>query len=222
MAGLQGDTGPPEAPRPPDAPRPPEPPRPPEAPRPPEPPTFPVSTGPEPGWYPDVAGVTRWWDGQTWGPAAPGQPVQQHPGPTVAPRTEEQQGQLLSVLSWIGFFVMAVILPLVVYLAERDKNRFTRWSSAEALNFQLTFLILWFGAFIPLLGGMFVGAAVGDEPPAWLLGLFAAMFAIWFVGMGVSVYGAVQAGRGVWWRCPVAIPFLRAHRRERADVVNVA
>jgi hypothetical protein len=34
--------------------------------------------------------------------------------------------------------------------------------------------------------------------------------------MGVSIYGAVQAGRGAWWRCPVAIPFLREHRRELA------
>lgn len=24
---------------------------------------------PPPGWYPDQAGVVRWWDGQVWGPA---------------------------------------------------------------------------------------------------------------------------------------------------------
>jgi hypothetical protein len=33
------------------------------------PPAQPGST-PPPGWYPDPTGVTRWWDGRNWGPAA--------------------------------------------------------------------------------------------------------------------------------------------------------
>ena len=67
----------------------------------------PVSTPPPPGWYDDGSGAQRWWDGYAWGPFAP-----------VSNQTPEEAGQLLAVLSWAGFFVFAVVLPLVVYLTE--------------------------------------------------------------------------------------------------------
>ena len=101
------------------------------------------------------------------------------------------------------------------------ENPFSRWSAAEALNFQITFFVVWMCSFVPMWLVMFVGSFAGAEPPAWLFVLFPLMFVLWFVGMGVSVYGAVQAGRGVWWRCPVAIPFVREHRRARRATATI-
>ena len=165
-------------------------------------PTAPVPAG----WYPDPTGAIRWWDGAAWGPAAP-------PSSWGPPQRVEDAGKALSVLSWLGFFFAAIIVPLIVYLLEKDKNRFARWHAAEALNFQLTFLIIWMGSFLPLWFGMFAGAVAGFDPPGWLFALFPLLFVVYFAAMGVCIFGAVQAGRGVWWRCPVAIPFVREHRR---------
>ena len=160
---------------------------------------------PPPGWYDDGSGAQRWWDGYAWGPVAP-----------ASDQTPEEAGQLLSVLSWAGFFVFAVVLPLVVYLTEGKKNRYTRWHSAEAFNLQLTFLIAWILAFVAIFVTTFATAAASsnDEPSAWVAAPFLGMFVFLCLGGLMSVVGVVKAWRGRYWRCPVAIPFIRAHRVE--------
>jgi len=53
-----------------------------------------------PGWYPDQAGVTRWWDGTTWGPEAPA--ATQKPLSTIA-----VVGFVASLVSIVSFFWLA-------------------------------------------------------------------------------------------------------------------
>jgi len=169
---------------------------------------------PPPGWYDDGSGRHRWWDGYAWGPLAPG-----------AEQSPEQAGQMLSVLSWLGFFAFAVILPLIVYLTDGKKNRFTRWHSAAAFNLQLTFLLGWLlgiGAiFATILIAPFGtdGSSDVNAGTPWAVVPFVGIFVLYGLGLVISIWGAVRAGQGQWWRCPVAIPFFRAHRREEPAAV---
>lgn len=157
-----------------------------------------------PGWYPDQSGTVRWWDGQAWGPTAP------PPGPA----DEVQSGKALAVLSWLGFFVFYGLPALVVRIVESDRNRFARWHAAEAVNLQLTVLAIWLPVIVPFISSLvMMDPEVGPPAPVFLLTFL--LGGVLAIGTAVLVIlGAVRAGQGVWWRCPLAIPFLRRHRSE--------
>ena len=162
---------------------------------------------PPQGWYLDPAGALRWWDGTAWGPVAP---------PT-AQRTEEEAGKALAVISWVGFFVLYGLPAIVIRVVEREGNRFARWHAAEAVNLFLTAALavvpLWIGTIVSL-----ITSPVESDAPPWPVFAFWGMTVI--VGLATLVtivVGIVRAVQGVWWRCPVALPFLRRHRRERAE-----
>jgi uncharacterized Tic20 family protein len=140
------------------------------------------------------------------------------------PRTEEQEGSTLAVLAelWpLAFVVLscfAFVAPLILFLTQRDRNRFVRWHAAEGLNAALTALLVGAG---PVIAGYvsffdsFFDRSVDDGLPA-LFGVGIAVSAVvGLLALAMGVLGAVRASQGVWWRNPLAIPFLRAHRHER-------
>lgn len=163
----------------------------------------PVGT-PPPGWYPD-GGPLRWWDGQAWGPWAPAQPGL--PGP---PETEEQRGRSMAIVSHLGFLAGGFILPLILYLVEKDKpnrNRFVCHHACEALNWSITFMAVWLGGIVVMWGGMIasIGLSNGNAVP-WPFFVF---FPLMFVFMGLNwvfgIMGMVRANQGRWWRYPVCL-----------------
>ncbi len=93
-----------------------------------------ADSAPDPGWYRDRDGRLRWWDGQAWGPTAPEQ-------------SEEDSGRTVAVLSHLGVLVGGFPLPLIMRQAEGPRNGFVRHHATEALNFQLTFLLVWVAGF---------------------------------------------------------------------------
>ena len=119
----------------------------------------------------------RWWDGVAWGPVAPAG------GQTSNDRT-------LSILTHGGVLVGGFVLPLVFYLISDDETRpETRWHSREALNFQLTFLAAYLGAFIVFfvgLGASGVFGASGSEAGAGV------GFGLSFIVFFAVVFGAVD------------------------------
>jgi uncharacterized Tic20 family protein len=163
---------------------------------------------PPAGWYHDGTGL-RWWDGRAWGPYAP--PAERVPRPA----DEVEAGRTVSILAHVGFFFLAVILPLIFRLTEGKKNAYVRHHSSEALNFQLTFLLVWIGLVVTFV----IGAAAGwydttdetfeEATSAWVALPLALMFAIAIVGMVLSVVGAIRASQGRRWRYPVSIRFVR-------------
>ncbi|CAN5542789.1 hypothetical protein BH10ACT3_BH10ACT3_14770 [soil metagenome] len=172
----------------------------------------PSTQGPLAGGYlGDSTGRLRWWDGATWGPYAPFD---------VASPTVESAGKVLAVLSWVGFFAAYFVVALAVRVSEKNGNRFARWHAAEALNVQLTFVLMWNA----ILGPVFIfNFSTGDEPSAGLFIGAIGVAMLLFLGSAVlCVVGAIKASRGDWWRCNVSLPFLRLHRRERAAALATA
>jgi uncharacterized protein len=161
---------------------------------------------PPAGWYHDGTTV-RWWDGTSWGPVAPPGSFESVPADPV------RDGSTLAVLCHIGQIVGAVVLALVIRLTEGKRNEYVRHHSSEALNFQLTFLIIWIGGIFATIGGAvaFGDTADGDGSPSILLP-FLALLAVFGVALVFAIIGAVSASRGQWWRYPISIRFVRGAR----------
>jgi uncharacterized Tic20 family protein len=166
---------------------------------------------PGPGWYP-YGGSYRWWDGQAWGPMAP--PTQ--PGFAAYGNhvwSEEEAGRSLAIVAHLGGLFGSFLVPLIIYLVQKDENRFVRHHAAEALNFQLTLLVGYLvGFLVPVLG--FVGFAAGPESGTvlglsgvalMLLLFFALTAATWVFG----IMGAVKANQREWWSYPIRIRLVR-------------
>ncbi len=157
-----------------------------------------------PGWYPDGQGL-RWWNGTQWGPAAPGPPL-------VDPRSPAA-GKTWATLSHLGILFGGFVLPLVIYLTQKDQNDFARHHAAESLNFQLTILIVQLLT-IPLFF-VSVFSSIPSDPNAqagipWgFLAIFPIYGAIAIAALVFSILGAVRASQLVWWRYPIRIPFVR-------------
>lgn len=164
------------------------------APRPPQAPAAP------PGWYPDPdgSGRARYWDGGRWTDAlapqgAPGADVPSTRDPSRIWALAAHLSALLSLT--VGFTFVG---PLVVYLV-RPEDPFVRRHAAEALNFNLSFMIyaLVLGVIAVVLMIVLVGVLL--VPLLILLGLG------WLV---LVVIATVKAGQGQDHRYPLTIRFV--------------
>lgn len=120
-----------------------------------------------------------------------------------ATAAETREGRVLAALAHLGILVFAVVVPGLLFFTVGKKDSFVRRHSAEAFNFQVTFLALWVGAVLVLVATSFAGR----ETPALLLPL---MLIALTSAVAVSVAGAVRALLGRSWRYFLAVPILGA------------
>lgn len=166
-----------------------------------------MQQSPPPGWYADPQGSgQRWWDGSAWTQHT--QQAQQpppHSGIGIAPAslTEEQarnwaMAAHLSALvsAFIGF---AFVGPLIVYLVKKDDHPFIRKEAAEALNFQLSWLI-WAVA-----GGILLAILIVLIIGVVLIPVAIAAAIAWLV---LTIVAGVKAGKGESYRYPLTIRFI--------------
>ena len=161
---------------------------------------------PPAGWYSDGTGL-RWWDGATWGPYAPPQPG------------GNSTSSLLPVLSHLGFFVGGFILTLVLRLTEGKKDEYLRHHGTEALNFQITYTILYVLGMVTAFTTAVIGSSSSDSGDAsgWFFFPFFLLFPVLFIPFAVgAVVGAIRAGQGKYWRYPISIRFVRGARGKNA------
>ena len=155
------------------------------------------------GWYHDGHGL-RWWSGTEWGPYAP-------TFGWVDPQSDEA-GKNMAMAAHAGPLAGGFVLPLIVYLTQKDKNSFARFHAAEALNFQLTFIAAWFASFPLMFGLMFLFSSNGQFPwPVFVL--MPLMFVLMIANYGFSAIAAMKASRLIRWKYPLRIPFVRATER---------
>lgn len=90
-----------------------------------------------------------------------------------------------------------IIGVLILWCIKKDHSRFIDYHGKEALNFQLTMMLVVFGSF-------FVGLFT-------MVGLFLAFPLIWGIGIGafvLEILACVAASRGEWHRYPMCIRFI--------------
>jgi hypothetical protein len=148
------------------------------------------SGSPPPGWYADPYGQQRWWDGQRWGFAVP-------------PPSSPSNDRTLAIIANLGCLLGGFVLPLVIYLVAEKKDAFVKHWAREALNFQLTFLVVWFGGFV----AFFFGLVASNGSPVALL-FFFVLFPAMILNYVWSIMGAIKASRGELWRYPISIRFV--------------
>lgn len=122
-------------------------------------------------------------------PYPPPAGYQMYPGqPPVSPSDE----RTFSLLAHLGGLLISFVVPLVVYLVYKDRSAFLRRHGAEALNFQLTFLIAYIvGAILTV---VFIGVLI--------------MLAAWVCAIVFGIMASIAANRGEDYRYPISIRFV--------------
>lgn len=156
------------------------------------------------GWYPDPFGrfQFRYWDGSVWTQNAStngataidapvGAPVPIAAGavafndPSVVTSDDKTWAVLSHILGWL--------IALIALLVKGNERPFVRDQAIEALNFDITIVI-----------GMIISI-----PLMFVIVGFLTFFAIAIGGLVLHIVGAVQAGKGVWYRYPVNIRIIK-------------
>ncbi|WP_440070117.1 DUF4870 domain-containing protein [Streptosporangium sp. OZ121] len=122
--------------------------------------------------------------------AAQGYGYQAPPG-TYGPRPGSDD-TTMSVLAHLLGLLTSFVGPLVLYLAKKNESPYVRDQAAEALNFQLTVLIVYFVSWI--LAFVLIG--------------FVLMFFLWVASIVMAIVAAVAANRGERYRYPMNIRFV--------------
>ena len=97
------------------------------------------------GWHPDSFGVPGWWDGHAWDMDVRG----------------SGQERTWALLSYLSLLVVVLVPAIVLRVTAGRRDRFTRHHTAEVLNAQIWFLVVWFALWIPL----FLTGGDEAEPP---------------------------------------------------------
>lgn len=157
-----------------------------------------------PGWYPDPSGGPgeRWWNGTAWTDhtrevqaAAPA------PSPgTALDSGARNWGAIAHASALVGLVIgLSALGPLVVYLIRKDDDPWVRAQAAEALNFNISWLI--WGAALALVTFILVFVLIG----LFLLPVLALGVVAWLV---LVIVAAVKASRGEAFRYPLTIRFV--------------
>ncbi|MGI8731224.1 MAG: DUF4870 domain-containing protein [Solirubrobacteraceae bacterium] len=162
------------------------------------PPPGPPGQPPAAGWYPDPGGSGSWryWDGARWTEALSS--AIPPAGPQAA-RDDTRSWALaahLSALLAVFAVGLSFIGPLGIYLTQKH-DPFVRRHAAEALNFNLSFLLC---AALPVVLRLFF---VERLP---LVALLIALTVGWLILICIA---AVKAGQHEEYRYPLAIRFVR-------------
>lgn len=123
---------------------------------------------------------------------------------SASPSREERTWALLAhlggpagLLLSAGLFGFAV--PLVIWLARREDSSFVGDQAREALNFQLTLLL------VHLTGWLFALLTLG----LGLLVVVPFFLVLWVVELILGVVAGLRANEGASYRYPLTIRFLR-------------
>ncbi|HEY0259413.1 MAG TPA: DUF4870 domain-containing protein [Lacisediminihabitans sp.] len=129
------------------------------------------------------------------------QPVAPQPAPLSA--TDDK---LWASLAHFGG-ILWILPSLIIFLVLKDRGERTRVESKEALNWQITFLIVWilWQIVSGIVGGLFT--LVGAGGVTILFGLVS--FLLYAANLVFSILGGVRVQQGGSYRYPFAFRFIR-------------
>ena len=163
-------------------------PTPPKLPEPPAPPPPETAVVVPPAHYPST----------TLQPA-PSSPLGTPPGSYYPNPDERSNGMLMHLLGLVSGFIG----PLILWLVRKDSSVFLDHQGKEALNFQVTIVIVLFG-----------GSIIGTGLAFLTLGLAALLLMPLFIVYMVLVLvweitGCIRANKGEWYTYPMSIRLIR-------------
>jgi uncharacterized Tic20 family protein len=113
-------------------------------------------------------------------------------GDEPRPRSASSDDRTMALFCHLGGALLGFLVPLIIWLIQKDKSRFIDDQGKEALNFQLTVLI---------------GYVVGIATACFIIGIFL-ILATWVVNLVFGIIGAVTAQKGERYRYPISIRFI--------------
>jgi uncharacterized Tic20 family protein len=126
--------------------------------------------------------------------------------------------RLLALLSHLSVFMGGIILPLIIWATQKDKSKFVRFHSLQAIFYQLALagiiilfvivlVIILFASGIGLGAMENAGAGGGKDLPAFFIVLmiifYGGIFLMVIAGMAYSIYVALKSYKGELIRIPV-------------------
>lgn len=139
---------------------------------------------------------------QQYGQQPSGQPQYAAPAPPLSPEADRTAAMWAHIGGIVGF------LPsLIIWLVLKDRGPRTNIEAKEALNWQITFTIVYIGLWIvtTVVGG--VASAIGLWFVSGLFGLL--FFALWVVNVIFSIQGGVRVNAGGSYRYPWNFRFIK-------------
>jgi uncharacterized Tic20 family protein len=143
--------------------------------------------------------------------ATPGYPAAAPYGPPIGPSSGEN---VLAGIAHLSVFFAPILLPLIIWLASQRSAPYASYQAKQAFFFHLGIGVV--SAMLAILlfivgAGLAAAGAFAHSPSGLGVGLFAfllaipAVVAVALLGVGFSIYGAVEAFQGH----PFAYPLLR-------------
>jgi uncharacterized Tic20 family protein len=101
--------------------------------------------------------------------------------------------KMLATFSHLGSVIGGFVLPLVLYLTQKDKSKFVEEHAKEALNFQISLIIAY------VVGGILAIIIIG----------FFVIIAAALCGLIFGIMGALKANEGQPYKYPFNIRFIK-------------
>lgn len=135
------------------------------------------------------------------------------PAPAPAGPLSEAEDKQWASFAHLGG-ILFILPSLIIFLVFKDRGAKTKVEAKEALNWQITFAILWIVAqiVVAIITAVAVGAAIatgaygatGITGILWLL-----PGAVWVVNVIFSILGFVKVNGGGSYRYPFAFRFIK-------------
>lgn len=93
--------------------------------------------------------------------------------------------------------------PLILWLVRKDSSPFLDHQGKEALNFQITILLVFFAFTIIGIGLAFLTLGLATLPLTGLFLIYLVLIMVW------EITGCIRANRGEWYTYPVSIRIIR-------------
>ena len=118
---------------------------------------------------------------------------------TVNPYEVSQDDQTMGMLVHLLSILTGIIGVLIIWLVKKDQSRFVDHHGKDALNFQLTLMLVSFT--MVALGFLTLGVGlIVAIPLLWVMGI---------VALVLEIMACMAANRGEWYTYPMTIRFIK-------------
>lgn len=134
---------------------------------------------------------------------------------TTVPTSDER---LLGMLAHLSIFLGGIILPIIIWATQKDKSKFVRFHSLQAIFFHIAYAAI-IVIFVLVFAGIMLASGFGlgmfDDPSysdggdlpmfmvIMMILIYGGIFLMIFGGIGYAIYVAVKTYKGDLIRIPV-------------------